>query len=70
MRENVARVRGALEWIEHAAELLGKHARELAALLQGERASVYEDAGQRTADGISRAVTYLEAYARGLAPDA
>ncbi len=53
----------------YAAELLAKHARELAALLQRERAAVHEDAGQRAAEGFSRAVTYLEAYARGLEPD-
>ncbi|MEV0441849.1 hypothetical protein AB0I84_06060 [Streptomyces spectabilis] len=55
---------------QYAAETLAQHTRELCALLQGERAAVYEDAGQRTAEGVTRAVTYLEAYARGLAPDA
>ncbi|MFF9894934.1 hypothetical protein [Streptomyces longispororuber] len=55
---------------QYAAETLAQHTRELCALLQGERAAVYEDAGQRTAEGFTRAVTYLEAYARGLAPDA
>ncbi|MFF8656780.1 hypothetical protein [Streptomyces huasconensis] len=54
---------------QYAAELLAKHARELAALVWGIHGAVYEDAGRHTADGVLRAVTHLEAYARGLEPD-
>lgn len=54
----------------YAAELLAKHAREIAALVRSVRVSVYEDAGQRVADGVLRGAERVEAYARGLVPDA
>ncbi|MGK5533345.1 hypothetical protein [Streptomyces sp. URMC 129] len=50
-------------------ELVAVHARELANLLRAEHRAVYDDAGQRTAEGVTRAAGLLAAYADQLHPE-
>lgn len=50
----------------YAADLLAGHARELAQLLRAMHAETYDDAGQRTADGVLRSAKRLDDYADAL----
>lgn len=50
----------------YAADLLAGHARELAALLRSMHGETYDDAGQRTAEGVLRSAKRLEDYADAL----